>query len=257
MMRCSRGEGFFKNNRIYSTSPRMITSNQSLRLDGNQYVLYSHDGSMGGKWTYGDRMFHGFADYRTSSGQDAAGSFHGVAAKNVDAAFSPEAMAPRQNLDLTYRELLAKPLIGLEDRVRLPRQLGGNWTIFALLSGSLDASGLMNEKSRKQLTVVKSLTAQFHGNGLRTVIAMGAGSGGDPGRSSLANAISDLNLDGVSFVAAPDARANDIAEPLLLLLSPEGHVIRAWRGGAGAAELGVAVRQTLGSPAYSQIGESN
>ena len=29
-------EGFFKNNRIYSTSPQMIASNQSLRLDGNQ-----------------------------------------------------------------------------------------------------------------------------------------------------------------------------------------------------------------------------
>ena len=252
-----QGQGFFKNNQIYSTSPQMITSNQSLHLDGNQYFLYSHDSAMNGKWTYGDRMFHGFADYRTSSGQDVAGTFHGVAARNVDTAFWSEAIAQTQNLDLTYRELLAKPLIGLEDGVRLPQQLGGDWTIYAILSGGLDASGLLNEKSRKQLTIVKSLTAQFHGNGLRTVIAMDAASGGDARRSSLANAISDLNLDGVSFVAAPDVRGNDSLEPLLLLLSPEGHVIRAWHGEAGAAELGIALRQTLGNPAYSQLGETN
>jgi hypothetical protein len=252
-----QGEGFFKNNRIYSTSPRMIISNQSLRLDGNQYILYSHDGSMDASWTYRDRMFRGFSDYRASSGQDAGGAFEGLAAKNVDTAFWPEAIVPTQNLDLTYRELLAKPMIGLDNGVRLPRQLGGSWTIYALLSGGLDVRGLLNEKSRKQLTIVKSLAAQFHGNGLRTVIAMGAGAGGDAGRRSLGNAISDLNLDAASFVAEPDIRGNDSGEPLLLLLSPEGRAIRAWRGEAGAAELGIAVRQALGSPAYSQIAGTN
>ena len=50
---------------------------------------------------------------------------------------------------------------------------------------------------------------------------------------------------------------DEIAERLRLLLSSERHVIRAWRGGAGAAELGIAVRQTLGSPRYSQIGETH
>jgi hypothetical protein len=42
--------------------------------------------------------------------------------------------------------------------------------------------------------------------------------------------------------------------PLLLFLSPEGHVIKAWCGGAGAANLGIAARQKLRTPAYSQIG---
>ncbi len=250
-----QGQGLFKNNRIYSTSPWMITSNHSLRLERNQYILSSQDGSLDGNWTYGDRMFHGFAAYQTSSGQDLGGSYHGVAAKNIDAPFWPEASAP--TLDRPYRELLARPLIGLDDGVRLPQQLGGNWTIYAVLTGSLDASGLLDEKNRKQLTVVKSLAAQFHGNGLRTVIAMGGQTGGAPGKEFLGNAISDLNLVGAALVAAPAIQGNDSAEPLLLLLSPERHVIRAWRGGAGAAELGIAVRQTLGSPRYSQIGETD
>jgi hypothetical protein len=75
-------------------------------------------------------------------------------------------------------------------------------------------------------------------------------------KGSLDNAISDLNFDTAVFVAAPHTDEN-ATEPLLLFLSPEGHVIKAWRGAAGAAELGIAVRQRLGSPSYSQIGENN
>jgi len=75
-------------------------------------------------------------------------------------------------------------------------------------------------------------------------------------KGSLDNAISDLNFDTAAFVAAPHIDEN-ATEPLLLFLSPEGHVINAWRGAAGAAELSIAVRQRLGSPSYSQIGENN
>jgi hypothetical protein len=57
-------------------------------------------------------------------------------------------------------------------------------------------------------------------------------------------------------VSAPPLGGSPPEEPLLLFLSPEGHVIEAWRGVAGAAELGIAVRQKLGNPAYSQIGET-
>jgi len=65
-----------------------------------------------------------------------------------------------------------------------------------------------------------------------------------------------LRLDAAAFVAAPAAGGDPFEEPLLLFLSPEGHVIRAWRGGAGAAGLGTAVRQQLGNPAYSEIAET-
>lgn len=249
-------DGIFRNNRIYSTSPWMITSDRSLRLEANQYSLYSNDGVLDGRWRYGDRMFQGFADYQAHSSQDAGSTFRQVAATNTDLVFWPESHAATQQLDTTYRELLSKPLIGIDDGTVLHQQLGGEWTMYALLSGSLDTDGLLDETSRRQLTVLKSLAAQFHGKGLGTVISLRRGREDAAGKGPLDNAISDLNFDAGAFVAAPATDENTSEEPLLLFLSPEGNVIKAWHGGAGAAELGIAVRQKLGNPAYSEIGET-
>jgi hypothetical protein len=248
--------GIFRNNRTYSTSPWMITSDRSLRLEANQYSLYSNDGVLDGRWRYGDRMFQGFADYQAHSSQDAGSTFRQVAATNTDLVFWPESRAATQQLDTTYRELLSKPLIGIDDGTVLHQQLGGKWTMYALLSGSLDTDGLLDETSRRQLTVLKSLAAQFHGKGLGTVISLRRGREDAAGKGPLDNAISDLNFDAGAFVAAPATDENTSEEPLLLFLSPEGNVIKAWHGGAGAAELGIAVRQKLGNPAYSEIGET-
>jgi Right handed beta helix region len=251
-----QGEGMFKNNRIYSTSPWMITSNRSLHLEGNHYSFYSHDGAQDGKWSYGDRMFQGFADYRAHSGQDAEGSFHHVAAAKTELGFWPEANTATQELDAGYRELLSKPLVGVDGGALRQRLGSGKWTMYAIVSGALDAEGLLDETNRRQLTILKSLAAQFHGNGLETVIALRRGREAS-GPGSLSNAISDLRFDTAAFAAPPPADVNISEGSLLLFLSPEGHVVKAWHGAAGAAELGIAVRQQLGNPAYSQIGESN
>jgi hypothetical protein len=252
-----QGEGIFKNNRIYSTSPWLITSNQSLHLQENKYSLYSHDGALDGRWSYGDRMFHGFANYQAHSGQDAEGSFGQIAAASTDLGFWPEASIATQELDATYRELLSQPLIGVNGGALHQPLGGGKWTMYAVVSGKLDADGLLDETSRRQLTVLKSLAAQFHGNGLDTVIGLRRGAEASSEKGSLSNAISDLTFDTAAFAAAPTVNGNTAEGPLLLFLSPEGHVVKAWRSVAGAAELGIAVRQKLGNPAYSQIGESN
>ncbi len=249
--------GIFHNNRIYSTSPWMITSNRSLHLEGNQYSLYSHDGALDGRWSYGDRMFQGFADYQAQSGQDAGSTFRQVATTNTGLVFWPESSVATQQLDTTYRDLLSKPLMRIEDGAMLHQQLDGKWTMYALLSGKLDADRLLDETTRRQLTILRSLAKQFHGNGLETVIALRRGPENASGKGSLGNAISDLDFDTAAFVAAPVTDGNTSEDPLLLFLSPEGHVIKAWRGGfAGAAELSLAARQKLGNPAYSEIGET-
>ena len=164
------GNGIFRNNRIYSTSPWIIASNQSLHFEGNQYNLYSHDGGLDGRWSYGGRMFQSFADYQAHSGQDSGSSFRQIVATNTDLPFRPGAGAATQQLDTTYRELLTKPLISIHGGALLHQHLGEKWTIYALLSGKLDADGLLNEPSRRQLTLLKSLAAQFHGNGLRSFL---------------------------------------------------------------------------------------
>ncbi len=245
----------FKNNRIYSTSPWMITTNQSLHFEANQYILYAHDGLLNGKWKYGGRMFEGFADYQGGSGQDSGSTFHQVAATSPDKVFWPETTSASPQLDEPFRELLSKPLIGI-DGAPLHQQLEGRWTLYAMLPGKLDTDGLLSESSRRQLTLLKSLAAQFHGSGLQNVIALHHGLENGAGNESLANAISDLNFDAALFAATPAADQNQ-EEPLMLLISPDLHVRKAWRGSAGPAELGIAVRQALGNPAYSQNAEAH
>jgi len=249
-----QGEGIFKNNRIYSTSPWMLTSDRSLHLEGNRYSLYSQDGRLDGRWSYGDRMFQGFADYQTQSGQDSGSSFRQIAAANTEFMFLPEAGAADEQLDTTYHDLLSKPLVGIDGGPMLHPQLAGRWTMYAVLSGKLGADGLLDATNRRQLTILKSLAAQFHGSGLETVVALHRVPENASDKVSLNNAISDLNFDTAAFVEPPVTDGNTTEEPLLLFLSPEGHVVKAWRSGAGAAELGIAARQKLGSPSYSQIG---
>lgn len=255
--------GIFRNNRIYSTSPWMTTSDQSVHFEGNQYGLYSHDGALDGRWSYGSRMFQGFADYQAHSGQDAGSSFRQVATTTTDLIFWPKSSVATHQLDAAYRDLLSKPLVGVEGGARFDQQLlRGKWTMYAVLSGKLDADHLLNETTRRQVTMLNSLAAQFHGNGLETVIALRQGPESASEKGSLGNAISDLDFDTATFVAAPvavkDLKDRNTSEAsLLLFLSPEGHVIKAWRGGfSGSAELGLALRQKLGNPAYSEIGEA-
>jgi hypothetical protein len=248
-----QGEGIFKNNRIYSTSPWMITSNRSLHFEGNQYSLYSHDGMLDGRWNYGGRVFQGFANYQAENGQDSGSSFRQVAAASPESMLSPEPGIKPQQLDTTYHDLLSKPLIAIDEGAISHPQVTGKWTMYALLSGKLGTDGLLDEMSRRQLTVLKSLAAQFRGSGLETVIALRRGPESASGKASLGNAISDLNFDSATFVAAPLVDVSTTEAPLLLFLSPEGHVIKAWHGVAGPSELGIAVRLKLGSPSYSQI----
>jgi hypothetical protein len=249
--------GIFRNNRIYSTSPWMITSDRSLNFRANQYSLYSHDATLGGKWNYGDRMFQRFAEYQAQSGQDADSTFRQVVTTktNTGLVFWPESKAAIQQSDASYRDLLSKPLIGIVGGTVLRRHLAGKWTVYASLSGKLDADGLLEETTRRQLTILRSLAAQFRGNGLETVIALRREPEKTTENGSIGNAISDLDFDTAAFVAAPVADRNIREQPLLLFLSPEGQVIKAWRGEfPGAAELGLAVRQKFGHPAYSKIG---
>lgn len=249
------GNAVAKNNRIYSTSPWMIASNSSLHFDGNLYGLHSREDKLNGKWSYGGRMFQGFADYQAHSNQDAGSTFRRIVASNTDLEFWPKAGAEMQQSGTTHEASVSQSSTDSETRAELRQHLAGRWTMYATLSGEIDVNGLLNETSRRQLGILKSLTSQFHGNGLKTLIALYPERKNTSEYRRLENAISDLDFKLATFV---DARGTSVAPskvPLILFLSPEGHVIKDWHGFAGAAELGIAVRQKLGDPAFSQMGE--
>ena len=60
----------FEANLVHSTVPRMVHSNDGLRLDRN---LYWYPGHREPVWSYGGREHVGFSAYRRDSGQDAGG----------------------------------------------------------------------------------------------------------------------------------------------------------------------------------------
>jgi hypothetical protein len=101
---------------------------------------------------------------------------------------------------------------------------------------------------------LKSLSLQFHAKGLEEVVLLETGSANSSLSPQLRNAINDLDMKDVTFAFAPTSGTSTIEIPQTLLVSPNGKVVEAWRVFAGPAELGVAVRQRLGKPAYSQIG---
>ena len=64
-------------------------------------------------------MFQGFAEYQAQSGQDAGSSFRACCdtMTNTGLVFWPESKTATQQSDATYRDLLSKPLIGIEGGV--------------------------------------------------------------------------------------------------------------------------------------------
>ena len=241
------GEGVFRNNRIISDSPWMVSSNRSLRFDRNKYSLFSLDGKTEGEWKYGDRLYATFAELQ-SGGQETGGDFHRLAG-GFDKAFAVEQDA--LDLDATYSDMLSTPL-ALIDGKKL--RLAGNWTILAELSAKMQSNGMCDEDCLRQLTMVRSVSTQFRPNGLRTVIAFRDRPQDAPAKEALDNLIRDLNFAGAQFATVPATNGPNIDKPLVLLISPEGHVVQAWHAFASAAEMGIAVRRRLGNPDYSKIG---
>jgi len=81
-----------------------------------------------------------------------------------------------------------------------------------------------------------------------------SGSENSPFSPEIRNAINDLDMKQVVFASAPASMTSSTEMPRTLLVSPNGKVVATWSTFPGPAELGIAVRQKLGEPAYSQIG---
>lgn len=241
-------KAIFRNNILYSTSPWMINSNRTLSLEGNRYFLAA---SAKPQWKYGDETFESFSEFQTKTGQDGGGEFE--SRLNSEEPFW-KPTEPVSNKDASALKSGAfQHLVGLDGRPLQESRLAKKWRIYCRLSAKSDEAGLLDELSRRQLIVLKSLSLQFHDKGLEEVVLLDAGSANSPLSPEIRNAINDLDMKHVVFGSAP-ASGTSTEIPQALLVSPDDKVVETWHTFAGPAELGIAVRQRLGEPAYSQIG---
>lgn len=246
-------QGIFKNNHIYSTSPWIVASNRSLSFDENQYVLYLRKPDSNSEWSYDGSTFTKFSDYQRHTAQDMNSRLLQDNAVATGSTFW-EKEDNKSPILKKYRDF--SPPHFLEDISGNPVRLqnsDGKWTMYAFLPAHLDGDGSLNEECRRQLVILKSLATQFHGNGLNPVIILEFNSHSKLNKQDLLNAVTDLGINSDMTVAVKRTASDTAESSLILLQSPEGKVVRTWKEFAGASKLGVAIRERVGFPIYSQM----
>lgn len=164
------GTAVFRNNDIYSTSPRMVNSNASLNFAQNHYTYFG-DGSA--KWRYGGQRFTGLLDFQGGPHQDAGSSFaqHGL----------------RQ--------------WPLQDQQHQSLQLECELPV------SFNAKGLMSDAALRQIVVLKSLSQQYRALGLQVILRMTSPDAQLFKTEMFRNAVTDLDLDGIAITQAAGSGA--------------------------------------------------
>jgi hypothetical protein len=99
------------------------------------------------------------------------------------------------------------------------------------------------------LMVLKNLYLQYRGSGLRMEVTLDLN---HPGADeSVQNLIRDLGMGGIK---RSDLHGQELlTRPKTRLVAPDGSTAREWQDFFGPADIGLAVRSTLGEPLYSQM----
>ena len=242
------GKAIFRGNAIYSTSPAFISTNDGLSLDANHY-LYGGSGSPW--WEYASKKPAGFAEYQKVSSQDQRSELVTEVASATDPIFPKSGLlhSPTQDQARGQAVLDASVLKGLR---KLAQEQPGKWQLYCRLSDDLDSNGLLNESTRRQLAVVKSLYLQFHSKGLDIHVVFPSQSDSRPENLvDLQNAMRDSGIEEMQIVRLSTGQTAGQSE--MVLLSPDGRIAGAWQGFTGPAQVGPLVRQQLGVPLYSQL----
>ena len=222
-------KNLLRDNDIISRSPLMIDSNDALELSGNRYV---RPGSQASSWIYDGRTYGSFEEYRRRSRQDAGSTLK---------------TGPAARPDLDHG-----PISGDIDRIQdlrgqaLPlSRFAGQWALISFLQKQAGGRGL-EDGSRSRIVTLKSLREQYRA-ALQSVVVLEPDAQG--GAIAADDAVFDWGLE--DFVLARPAQAAGPGGLRTFLLSPQGRIVRQWRGAAGPALLSAAVRRELGEPAYS------
>ncbi len=218
----------FENNLVHSRVPSMIRSNGRLRFDHN---LYWYTGRSEPRWDYDGREWLGFTAYRQGSSQDAAGIF----------------ADPRLTPTLRLRRGSPATDVGAIEHTATAVGSPGKWTPqrghWSLVSHLSD-----DDASRAQVVFLQAAVEQFGERGLAVGVVWRDGVEGDLQH--------DWNLGSIRVLASPDRR--DVRRfPSTYLVAPDGTTVRTWEGFAPPADLGLALRALIGTPAGALPVEMN
>jgi hypothetical protein len=123
------------------------------------------------------------------------------------------------------------------------------WRVVSELPVSVDAQGLLDTAFGGELLILKNLYRQYRGSELTMTIRLDCKNSNAQGL--MQNVIRDLDLGGVNVTAS--FGRDPITHPRTRLNAPGGSIAREWQGFVGPAEIGLAMREALGEPLYSQM----
>ncbi len=120
----------------------------------------------------------------------------------------------------------------------------------AIIDFALDADGLLVQKQRAQLMVLRSLAAQYGPQALALTVHLHTAPDSEAEKDAQANALLDLDAAPIHF----DYGGN--SSGVIRLLTPDGRRLEEWRGFQNAAALGGAVRARIGAPQFAQMSKA-
>jgi hypothetical protein len=228
----------FRDNEIYSCAPAMIESKKNLTLQANGYVSCGSDKA---SWTFDNKTYSSFDAYRNATAQDRES--HWTSDESSATCLAPELALPKQS---------ATPVAHDKDESVSRANASSEWSIVSEIPASLNAQGLLDAATIRQIVVMKNQWFQYRPNGLRFVITLDVPLGAPD--DSVHNAVRDISKGSFEISVHPANRATSRAKTRLI--APGGSVINNWEGFVGPTELGLALRQALGTPLYSQLESS-
>ena len=221
----------FRENTVYSGSPRMIDSNKSITLQNNVYITC---GNRSASWTVDSLTYGSLDEFRNGVGQEQGSSW--ASDLSADSCFGALRLRSEQQ---------SKSVPASQNRPAERGATATNWTVVSELPASVDSQGLLDVASAGQLMILKNLYTQFRASGLRLMVSLDLPQAN--AAESLQNVIRDLDMTGIK------ASGRAPRWPTIRLIAPDGSIVKEWQDFVSSAEIGVAVRGVLGVPHYSQM----
>jgi hypothetical protein len=220
-----------RENQIFSGSPWVIDSNSKMSFQDNRYTTC---GGSDATWVFDGHSFKTFDEYRVGAGQEGGSTWKSqkAAAPCLGGQRPQEARSPSGKNVVSNR--------------RTPQP---GWMVVSEIPTGMDAAGLFDPAAAGQLMILKNLYMQFRASGLQLRITLNLMHSTSP--ESLQNAIRDLGISGLT--ESRSLGRESAAASRTRLLAPGGTSVHEWHDFVGPAQIGIAVRQVLGEPLYSEL----